>query len=133
MLQRITLSEPRGYSKDFISNDQPSVLQDFSLTNFTRDVKDDEDVQALSEGEQLWAVILDPANHVVPTKVCMSHTLTWRARFPVHHCCMCVFIDDWAPLPQERVTFQPHPNTLTMAGELEYWAAQVCSRASGIN
>jgi len=27
---------------------------------------------------------------------------------------------------QERISFQPHPKTLTMAGELEYWAAEVC-------
>lgn len=27
-------------------------------------------------------------------------------------------------LPQERVTFNPHPKTLTMAGDYEYFAAQ---------
>ena len=30
-----------------------------------------------------------------------------------------------AVLWQEKISFQPHPKTLTMAGELEYWAAQV--------
>ena len=92
-------------------------------------------MRALSEGEKLWAVISDSSHHVVPTKVCASYTKgSWHAVFatpPVHHWCMCVFTDDRANPPQERVTFQPHPNTLTMAGELEYWAAQVGNRYSG--
>jgi hypothetical protein len=29
-----------------------------------------------------------------------------------------------APPPQERVCFNPHPKTLTMAGDYEYFAAQ---------
>lgn len=28
---------------------------------------------------------------------------------------------------RERISFQPHPKTLTMAGEFEYFAAQVCT------
>lgn len=28
----------------------------------------------------------------------------------------------------ERISFQPHPKTLTMAGEFEYFAAQVCAQ-----
>jgi hypothetical protein len=27
---------------------------------------------------------------------------------------------------KERICFQPHPKTLTMAGDYEYFAAQVC-------
>jgi hypothetical protein len=27
----------------------------------------------------------------------------------------------------ERISFQPHPKTLTMAGEFEYFVAQVCA------
>lgn len=45
---------------------------------------------------------------------------TWGLTRTCKECC--------AAYPQERVSFQPHPNTLTMAGELEYWAAQVGSQ-----
>ncbi len=31
---------------------------------------------------------------------------------------------------RERISFQPHPKTLTMAGEFEYFAAQVCCCAA---
>jgi hypothetical protein len=30
----------------------------------------------------------------------------------------------------ERISFQPHPKTLTMAGEFEYFAAQVSTAAN---
>ena len=46
------------------------VSQVFLLTNFTADVKHDEDVRALSDGEKLWAVLSHESDHVVPTKVC---------------------------------------------------------------
>ena len=44
--------------------------QEFLLTNFTTDVKCDEDLRAFSEGEKLWAVLSHESDHVVPTKVC---------------------------------------------------------------
>lgn len=35
--------------------------------------------------------------------------------------------DGALPAPtRERITFQPHPKTITMAGDYEYFAAQVC-------
>lgn len=132
VLQQNTLTDSVKF-ETAISN---HVLQDFSLTNFTVEVKDDESVRALSDGEKLWAVILDPSNHVVPTKVCMSCTLSQlqaELAWPlIHQCYTGVFTDTRATLPQERVTFQPHPNTLTMAGELEYWAAQVRSKPASM-
>ena len=93
-------------------------VQGFQLTDFNKRLASNEDLQGLADGASVWAVPAcgnsslapirvsqTPAPYAMPASQAISQLLP--------HC------------TQERISFQPHPKTLTMAGELEYWAAQV--------
>lgn len=107
------------------------LVQEFLLTDFIVDLKHDEDVQELQEGAILWAVQSGRHEHVEPTKVNEWHTRGFAALSTkgkiMQTCKRSRHATDQDAYSQERVNFQPHPNTLTMSGELEYWAAQVGS------
>jgi len=107
------------------------LVQEFLLTDFIVDLKHDEDVQGLQEGAILWAVQSGRHDHVAPTKVNSWHSPGFAAIPPSHPirqtCKKSRHAVKQGACSQERVNFQPHPNTLTMSGELEYWAAQVGS------
>lgn len=104
-------------------------MQDFVITDFTNEVCTDENVQNLSPSILLWAVPKGSNNHMAPTKVSSS---TERGFCSCNQPCPSLEVTSCLELSsqathavQEKISFQPHPKTLTMAGELEYWAAQV--------
>lgn len=68
-------------------------VQDYVLTDTTRDFTTDADVAGLQDGAMLMAVAAGDRSLAQPAR--------------------------------ERISFQPHPKTMTAAGDYEYFAAQV--------
>jgi hypothetical protein len=121
----------------------PTSLQDFVITDGQRDIVSDADVQALRPGSRLVllpaqgrpavfkaravraaratchskgpprAAQCAPDAFTTAGRLCMLQRLPWNTGRTLPAC-----------RPQERVSFQPHPKTLTMAGDYEYFAAQ---------
>lgn len=126
-------------------------VQDFLLTDHNKDIKTDEDIQQLEDGSHLWAIPRSGSTRLAPMTVSKYNIAECYKRhqhetvrshwqqvvtipvisLPLHSSLAFksqASSDTCSATLQERVSFQPHPKTLTMAGELEYWAAQVgCS------
>ena len=97
-------------------------MQDFVLTDFNIDFRNDASLRRLQGGWTLHALFAKNKVALQPTKVTslLTHCLQGCSQYQFAY---GLFRQKLAL--QERINFSPHPKTLTMAGDYEYFAAQV--------
>lgn len=98
-----------------------SVMQGFAIFSSSGEICQDEDVRSLPPDTTVFASIKGSNKRIAPIRV---SAIVMRRTCQIHEALSFVYHTRLV-LRQEKISFQPHPKTLTMAGELEYWAAQV--------
>ena len=92
------------------------------LTDFTRNLTTDKELLSVGDGGLLWLVA--PGSTGQPMKVlAAAHILKVTCCLLSQQNATGSLVTDLAM--QERISYVPHPKTLTRAGDYEYFAAQV--------